>query len=88
MQNVDKNKIIVDVKNILLLLRTIEREGLGGNISRGHGQVSFELNEFFYQKVRESDCSCQFPVITGAITKDLGKVIECVSGNEWTLKGL
>jgi len=87
-QNADKDKIKIDVKNILLLLRTIEREGLGGNISRGHGQVSFELTDFFYQKVRESDCRCQFPVLTEKITKDIGKVIEFMSDNEWTLKGL
>jgi len=82
-QNDDKVKVQTDVKNILLLLRAIEREGLGGNTSRGHGQVGFELTEFFYQKVKESNSTSQFPE-----SKGLDKVIAHVNDNNWKLKGL
>jgi CRISPR-associated protein Csm3 len=82
-QEVDKVKVQADVKNILLLLRAVEREGLGGNTSRGHGQVSFELTNFFYQKVKESSSISQFSADT-----ELEKVIEYVNRDNWSLQGL
>jgi len=35
-----------DLENILLCLRLIEKDGLGGNISRGSGQVKFHIKRF------------------------------------------
>ncbi|PWW82845.1 type III-A CRISPR-associated RAMP protein Csm3 [Prosthecochloris marina] len=82
-KNADKKEVQTDVKNILLLLRAVEREGLGGNTSRGHGQVGFELTEFFYQKVKESDSTSQF-----SESKGLEKVIEHINKDNWELQGL
>lgn len=82
-QDVDKAKVQTDVINILLLLRAVEREGLGGNTSRGHGQVSFELSEFVYQKVKESGSTSQFQNVN-----ELEIVIEHVNKNDWKLLGL
>lgn len=82
-QRDDEIKVQTDVKNILLLLRAVEREGLGGNTSRGHGQIGFELTEFFYQKVKESGSISQF-----SQSNDLEKVIKHVNTNNWTLQGL
>jgi len=87
-QDDDKKKIKTDVKNILLLLRAVEREGLGGNTSRGHGQVGFELDKFFYQKVKDSGSTSQFPKENEDEVKKLDKVIEHVNDKDWTLKGL
>ena len=84
----DKTKVQTDVKNILLLLRAVEREGLGGNTSRGHGQVCFELTEFCYQKVKESGSISQFPEENGVLVKELEKVIKYVNNNNWILQGL
>lgn len=82
-QNDDKVKIKTDIQNIFLLLRAVEREGLGGNTSRGHGQVGFELTEFFYQKVKDSDLTPQCPE-----SNSLENVIEHVNDNTWALRGL
>lgn len=79
----DKTKVQTDIKNILLLLRSVEREGLGGSTSRGYGQVSFELIDFFYQKVKESGLTSQFPE-----SKVLSKVIGHVNKDTWELQGL
>jgi CRISPR-associated protein Csm3 len=87
-KNSDKTKVQTDVKNILLLLRAVEREGLGGNTSRGYGQVSFELTDFFYQKVKESGSTTQFPEENGVIFKGLEKVIEHVNDKEFKLQEL
>ncbi|MHA1293731.1 MAG: type III-A CRISPR-associated RAMP protein Csm3 [Promethearchaeota archaeon] len=35
-----------DLQNILLCLKLIEKDGLGGNISRGYGQVEFHIKRF------------------------------------------
>lgn len=35
-----------DLRNILLCLNLIEKDGLGGNISRGSGQVKFHIKKF------------------------------------------
>ena len=35
-----------DLQNILLCLKLIEKDGLGGNISRGYGQVGFHIKRF------------------------------------------
>lgn len=35
-----------DLENILLCLKLVEKEGLGGNISRGYGQVKFHIKRF------------------------------------------
>jgi len=35
-----------DLENILLCLKLIEKEGLGGNVSRGYGQVKFHIKRF------------------------------------------
>jgi len=35
-----------DLQNILLCLKLIEKDGLGGNISRGYGQVRFHIKRF------------------------------------------
>jgi len=35
-----------DLQNILLCLKLIEKDGLGGNISRGYGQVKFHIKRF------------------------------------------
>ena len=35
-----------DLQNMLLCLRLIEKDGLGGNISRGYGQVGFHIKRF------------------------------------------
>lgn len=45
-------KLREDLKNILWALETIqEHTGLGGNTSRGHGQVRFEINKFDVKSV-------------------------------------
>jgi len=87
-KNDDKTKVQTDIRNILLLLRAVEREGLGGNTSRGHGQVGFELIEFFYQKVKESGSTSQFPEENEAEVKKLDKVIEHINKDDWELQGL
>lgn len=87
-QNDDKIKIKTDIQNIFLLLRAVEREGLGGNTSRGHGQVSFQLTEFFYQKVKENDSTFQFPKENEGEVRELEKVIQDVNKDGWELKGL
>ena len=35
-----------DLQNMLLCLKLIEKDGLGGNISRGYGQVKFHIKRF------------------------------------------
>lgn len=85
-QNGDKEIIQSDVKNILLLLRAVEREGLGGNTTRGHGQVCFKLKDFIYQKVKESGSTSQLSEEKEAAK--LEKVIDLVNDKNWTLKGL
>jgi len=35
-----------DLQNMLLCLRLIEKDGFGGNISRGYGQVKFHIKRF------------------------------------------
>ena len=35
-----------DLKNILFCLKLVEKDGLGGNISRGYGQVKFSIKRF------------------------------------------
>lgn len=35
-----------DLQNMLLCLKLIEKDGLGGNISRGYGQVRFHIKRF------------------------------------------
>lgn len=35
-----------DLQNIILCLKLIEKDGLGGNISRGYGQVRFHIKRF------------------------------------------
>ena len=43
---VDENHQKEDLENILLCLKLIEKDGLGGNISRGYGQVKFHIKRF------------------------------------------
>jgi len=43
---VNENHQKEDLENLLLCLKLIEKDGLGGNISRGYGQVKFHIKRF------------------------------------------
>lgn len=45
-QTVDTNKTNEDIRNLLNAMEILEKDGLGGNISRGYGRVEFIINEF------------------------------------------
>lgn len=44
--HINENYQDEDLQNIILCLRLIEKDGLGGNISRGYGQVRFHIKRF------------------------------------------
>lgn len=44
--HINENYQEEDLQNMLLCLKLIEKDGLGGNISRGYGQVKFHINRF------------------------------------------
>jgi len=44
-----------DLKNVLSMLQLIEREGLGGHVSRGYGQVMFFINRLQGVKLDGTD---------------------------------
>ncbi len=49
--NGETDKFRMDLKNIFTLFKSIEKDGLGGSISRGYGQVQFHLQNVFYENV-------------------------------------
>ena len=43
---VDSNPVKADITNLLNAMSILEKDGLGGNISRGYGSVEFKVNTF------------------------------------------
>ena len=43
---VDSNRVKADITNLLNSMEILEKDGLGGNISRGYGSVEFKVNTF------------------------------------------
>lgn len=43
---VDSKRIKADITNLLAAMNILEKDGLGGNISRGYGRVEFTVKEF------------------------------------------
>ena len=56
---VDSERVQIDIANLLNAMDILEKDGLGGNISRGYGKVEFEITEFHSYdingKVKEKD---------------------------------
>ncbi len=44
--NLDSNRVKEDLNNILTAMDILEKDGLGGNISRGYGKIKFHIREF------------------------------------------
>ena len=65
-----KNSIKEDVENILWALEQIqEYDGLGGNTSRGYGQVKFNLNDLISCYFSEINTSDDENIISDAINE-------------------
>ncbi|MBD3375869.1 type III-A CRISPR-associated RAMP protein Csm3 [candidate division KSB1 bacterium] len=47
----DEERVKKDIKNIFQVLSLIEKDGLGGSVSRGYGKVVFNVFEFDHFKV-------------------------------------
>lgn len=43
---VDSERVEKDITNLFAAMEILERDGLGGNISRGYGRVEFKVKEF------------------------------------------
>ena len=43
---INTNRVKTDITNLLTAMDVLEKDGLGGNISRGYGSIEFEVEEF------------------------------------------
>ena len=43
---VDSKRVNEDITNLIAAMDILEKDGLGGNISRGYGRVKFKVKEF------------------------------------------
>jgi CRISPR-associated protein Csm3 len=73
--NQELNNVKLDIKNIFEILALIQRDSLGGNISRGSGKVEFtlSLDRCKYFKIGGGDVSF-LPTINGNLCTDLEKL--------------
>ncbi len=46
--NVDSDRVKTDMTNLLNAMEILEKDGLGGNISRGYGSVEFYVQNFLW----------------------------------------
>ncbi|MHB8338425.1 MAG: type III-A CRISPR-associated RAMP protein Csm3 [Ignavibacteriaceae bacterium] len=68
-------RLKLDIKNIFEVLALIQRDSLGGNISRGSGKVEFNLTEDKCRYYKIGGGSSVFlPLIDGIICKDFEKL--------------
>lgn len=47
----DSNRVKADITNLLNAMEILEKDGLGGNISRGYGSIEFYIQNFQWQDV-------------------------------------
>lgn len=62
---VDSNRVKTDITNLLNAMAILERDGLGGNISRGYGSVEFKVKTFHAYDTKNNN--------KGGFTGDEGK---------------
>ena len=43
---IDSTRVKTDITNLLTAMALLEKDGLGGNISRGYGSIEFKVKEF------------------------------------------
>ena len=62
---VDSNRVKADITNLLNAMAILEKDGLGGNISRGYGSVEFKVETFHGYDTKNNN--------KGGFTSDEGK---------------
>lgn len=51
---IDATRVKTDITNLINAMEILEKDGLGGNISRGYGSVEFEVEEFQSYDIRQN----------------------------------
>lgn len=44
--SVDSDRVKTDIKNLVLAMELLEKDGIGGNVSRGYGRIEFKVKTF------------------------------------------
>ncbi|MDE0426612.1 MAG: type III-A CRISPR-associated RAMP protein Csm3 [Candidatus Poribacteria bacterium] len=62
---IDSQRVKVDITNLLNAMEILEKDGLGGNISRGYGSIEFVVEKFQSYDINNNPMSCGFKTGNG-----------------------
>lgn len=66
--SVDTDRVKTDIENLLLAMQLLEKDGLGGSISRGYGRIEFKVKMFENHDVKGKS-------LEGGFKDDSGKSV-------------
>ena len=67
--SVDSDRVKTDIANLVSAMEILEKDGLGGNVSRGYGRIEFKVKTFQNHDINGTS--------KGGFKVDNGKPLSC-----------